>query len=93
VKVRFVLIVPVPATALNLSITVQLAPGARTAAAPVQLLVAILKYRVVRLPLPPLPAAGSVTEVTVTLALPAAAALLSVTVPVAVVSGYADPAG
>jgi len=73
-------------------ITVQLAPGARTAAVPVQLLVAMLKYRVVRLPLPPAPGAGSVTPVIVTLALPAAAVLVSVTVPLAF-AGYAVPAG
>jgi len=95
VMVRFVLIVApagARATSLNLSTTVQLAPGARTAAAPVQLLVAMLKYRVVRLPLPPLPAAGNVTAVIVTLALPAGATLVSVTVPRAVLFGYTVPA-
>ena len=91
VNVKFVLIVPVPATAWNVTITVQLAPGARTAAAPVQLLVAMLKYRVVRLPLPPAPGAGRVTPVTVTLA-PPVAVLVSVTVPFAF-SGYSDPTG
>ena len=90
--VRFVLIVPVPATALKVSITVQFAPGARTA--PVQLLVVMEKYRVARVPLPPAPpGAGRVTPVTVTLALPAGAVLVSVTVPWALDCGYTVNAG